>query len=144
MTSRLRALRALSRAELRSLGTAWLCLLVAGLALRVLPLPRIERLLACLVPARGRVRPLEPGRLARLVAVAARYHLLPLACLPRSLALQALLRRQGAGARLRIGVCREGGALRAHAWVEHGGRPVADPEDIGDTFLPLAAARRTA
>jgi Transglutaminase-like superfamily len=140
MKTRLKLLRTLSPAEIRGLGLAWLCLLVAGLAIRVLPLPRIERLLARLAPAR-RVTPLEPGRLARLVGIAARHHLLPLACLPQSLALQALLRRQGVGAELRIGVRREDRMLRAHAWVEHAGLPVADPVGIGEVFLPLMQAR---
>lgn len=143
MKSRLSALRALTQAELKSLGVAWLCLLVAGLALRVLPLPRIERLLGGIALAHRQVHPLEAGCLARLVGIAARYHLIPLNCLPRSLALQALLRAHGVSARLRIGVRREDGALRAHAWVEHAGLPVAEPQGIGAAFLPLHSARRS-
>lgn len=54
-------------------------------------------------------------------------------CLPQSLALQALLRRQGLSAELRIGVRRADGKLQAHAWVEHAGSP------LGETapYLPL-------
>lgn len=43
-------------------------------------------------------------------------------CLPRALAAQTMLRRRGIASRLCLGVAREGGALRAHAWVEVEGR----------------------
>lgn len=51
------------------------------------------------------------------------------ACLPQSLAGHRLLDRYGYPVEVRIGATREGDAdpLEAHAWVEHGGRPV-----IGD------------
>jgi hypothetical protein len=58
-------------------------------------------------------------------------------CLPRALAALILLRRRGVPAELRIGVARdEGGALKAHAWVESEGAVVAG----GD--VPLAEYER--
>jgi len=52
-------------------------------------------------------------------------------CLPRSLALQHMLLRQGWPSRLRIGVRRDAdGALVAHAWVE-----ALDGEPIGESDL---------
>ena len=133
MKSKLRALLALTPDERRALGLAWAYLLISDLALRILPLPRVERVLARL--SAGRREPgLTPARLAQLTGIAARHHLLPMVCLPQSLALQALLRRQGLSSELRIGVRRAGGTLHAHAWVEHAGSP------LGETvpYLPLA------
>ena len=126
-------------AELRTLGRAWMYLLVAYIAIRVLPIRRVEALLESLSPKKKKEIP--SSRLARLVDIAARRHLRPMTCLPRSLALRALLRRHGIEADLLIGVRREAGSLRAHAWIEDAGRPVGEPEDIQRLFLPLAAAR---
>lgn len=39
-------------------------------------------------------------------------------CLPRALAVQAMLRRRGVGSRVCIGAGRDNGVLAAHAWVE--------------------------
>jgi hypothetical protein len=60
-------------------------------------------------------------------------------CLARSLALQALLRRSGHEASLRIGVRREGAALEAHAWVACDARPIDDEPGTGTyaAFEPL-------
>lgn len=139
MKAELRALRGLSRENRGSLARAWAYLLVANLALRFLPVSRAGALLGRL-GGRPRKRPtgVPADRLARLVAIAGRHHLLPMTCLPRSLALQALLRRQGIEAELRIGVRREAGELRAHAWVEQAGAPVGEPADVELRFQPLA------
>ena len=140
MTTRLRTFLALSREERRCLTRAWACLLVADLALHVLPIPRVERLLGWLgKPRQGMAIP--AGRLADLVGIAARHHLRPMPCLPRSLALQALLRRSGIGAYLRIGVRQEDGSLTAHAWVEHAGAPLGEPVDVDRLYSPLRSAR---
>ena len=136
MKGKLHALLALTPAERRTLGLAWAYLLAADLALRVLPLPRVERLLARLSAGRPKPGP-APARLAQLTGIAARHHLLPMVCLPQSLALQALLRRQGLSSELRIGVSRAGGTVHAHAWVEHAGSPLGDPVP----YLPLARGR---
>lgn len=136
-----RALRALSRRELGSLIRAWVYLLVADVALRFAALPRVERLLALLASGRRRQAALPAGRLAALVAAAARHHLRPMTCLPRALALQALLRRNGIQGELRIGVRREAGALQAHAWIEDAGSPLGEPAEPRPRYLPLARIR---
>ena len=136
MRAELQAWRALRREERGSLVRAWTYLLIADCALFVLPVPRVAALLRLF---QGRQREGIPAaRLARLVESASRHHLRPMTCLTRSLALQALLRRQGIEADLRIGVRREDGLLHAHAWVEHAGVPVGEREDVDRTFLPLA------
>lgn len=136
--SSLRALRSLSGRELGSLIRAWTYLLVADVALRFMAFPRVERLLALLTGGRQRQAALSAGRLATLVSAAARHHLRPMTCLPRALALQALLRRNGIQAELRIGVRREAGDLQAHAWIEAAGSPVGEPSP---SYLPLVQIR---
>lgn len=140
--SSLRALLSLSRRELGTLIRAWVYLLVADVALHLVAFPRAEGLLALLAGGRRRQSALPAGRLAALVTAAARHHLCPMTCLPRALALQALLRRNGIQAELRIGVRREGGALQAHAWIEDAGSPVGEPAEPGPRYLPLAPLTR--
>lgn len=139
MKAELQALRALSGEERRSLARAWVYLLLADLALQVLPVRRVGALLR-LFGGRTRKEASADG-LAHLVGIAGRHHFHPMTCLPRSLALQALLRRHGIESDLRIGVRREAGELRAHAWVEHDGGPVGEPADVELRFQPLAAGR---
>lgn len=64
---------------------------------------------------------------------------LRLSCLPRSLALVALLRGRGVDAALRIGVAKEAGLTRAHAWVEIDGAVVGEVLELPFVTLPLAA-----
>lgn len=139
MRAELQAWRALRREERGSFALAWTYLLIADLALFVLPMPRVASLLRLL---KGRRRDgIQAADLARLVGAAARHHIRPMTCLTRALALQALLCRQGIEAGLRVGVRREAGLLHAHAWVEHAGVPVGEREDVDLTFLPLDEAR---
>lgn len=139
MRTELSRFLALSREDRRGFSLAWAYLLVADLALRFLPLARVQGLLARLPALPPASRPL-PGRLASLVGSAARHHLRPATCLTRALTLQALLRRQGHQAELRIGVRREGGALQAHAWVEHAGSPLGDPAGVDLVYRPLSTS----
>lgn len=139
MKAELNAWRALRREDRGSFVRAWAYLLLADVALRILPVHRVEALLRRL-GGRSR-RAADSAQLAYLVGAASRHHLRPMNCLPRSLALQALLRRHGIEADLRIGVRREAGELRAHAWIEQAGRPVGEPADVELRFQPLAAGR---
>jgi len=47
-------------------------------------------------------------------------------CLPRSLTLWWLLRRNGLACELKIGVQRDGERMRAHAWVDYYGTAIGD------------------
>lgn len=137
MRTKLKAWRSLPREDRGHLARAWAYLFVARATLPVLPLPRVGALLNRLPagsPPAG--EPLPAAHLARLVDVAARNHVRPMTCLPRSLALQALLHRQGEEADLRIGVRREAGRILAHAWIEQAGDPVEEPASVG-AFAPL-------
>lgn len=72
---------------------------------------------------------------ARLVqAAASRIPFKLPSCLVRSTTLWYLLRRQGIGAEIRIGVNKEDGVFSAHAWVEIDGIVLNDKPDIHDQF----------
>lgn len=141
MNTRLKALSGLPHEERALLVRAWFALLWAGIALRFLPLPKVQRLLSSLRPLRSSRGSVPLSRLAHLVGVAARHHVLPARCLQRALTLQSLLAQRGVKADLRIGVRRQNGHLRAHAWVESAGIPLAESPEIAVLFLPLARAR---
>ena len=71
---------------------------------------------------------------ARMVAAAAHHGPFHASCLPQSLVVQWLLRRQGIPSRLQLGVRKESGVLAAHAWVEYRGEPVIDSPDVRRRF----------
>jgi hypothetical protein len=65
-------------------------------------------------------------------------------CLERSMTLWWLLRRDGIDGELHIGARKEGGQLKAHAWVELGGQVLNDSAEIHNHYArfdaPIAAA----
>jgi Transglutaminase-like superfamily len=87
----------------------------------------------------ARVNPAAPAQSAdsdaeqlrktsRMVRAAVHHSLLHFTCLEESLGLWYLLRKQGIAPQLRIGVRKENGKFEAHAWVEHGGEALNQPE----------------
>jgi len=81
--------------------------------------------------------PKNPERLYQLVRWASLLHLLPMACLERSLALQWMLRRRGVNAQLEIGAHKVSEGISAHAWVEVNGQVVGESEEISERFKVL-------
>ena len=73
---------------------------------------------------------------SRMVLAAARHSFLKATCLERSLALWWLLARHGVATQLRIGVRKTCEQFEAHAWVEHGGVAIGEPDT---THLHYAA-----
>ena len=57
-------------------------------------------------------------------------------CLSRSLALRQLLHNKGVRTQFRIGVDKNGGELKAHAWLEYNGTPIG--ETISDQYNAFA------
>jgi hypothetical protein len=64
----------------------------------------------------------------RMVLAAAHNSPIPSTCLERSLSIWWLLGRQGIGSQLRIGVRKDEENFQAHAWVEHDGVAIGEPE----------------
>lgn len=122
MRSILSRFRRLGRADRAALVRGALTLLVARVALWILPFNTARRLLVR-SPKRPEARTrLTPWQIRWSVRHASR--LVPAAtCLPRALAVESLLVGSGREAVLRIGVLRkDNGGFEAHAWVESGGR----------------------
>lgn len=117
----------------------WLLLLLADVALRLLPFSRVERWSDCRLraiqdPTKAAA---QVARLHRFVGIAARKHLYPMTCLRRSLVLRWLLGRQGVPVELKLGVRREASGLEAHAWIEYEGQPVGEAESL-DRYASLS------
>lgn len=147
---RWRTLRRLPWSERRSAAAALLALTGIRLALTSLGFRRVHGMLArwAAAPAPATQRP-PAHRAARAAATlraldrAAGCGPSRPSCLPRSLTLWWLLRRQGLPAELRIGVRREGDRLEAHAWVEQDGVVVGDHADVHDRFHAFVGSIQT-
>ena len=126
---------------------AWFVVVSAKAGIQTVGLARTLKLLSPLPlagegGAKRREREDWP-RAALWLNLAARYCPGGAKCLPRSVALLALLRRAGIACELRIGVGKTEPALEAHAWVEVNGAPVNDTDDVGErysAFEPSIAA----
>ena len=133
-----RAFRSLSWAERWILARTLGLLPIAVVSLRLLGFRRTQ---ALLLPASdsATARTDQPvaEALTRVVQGAAPWSPLPANCLPRALVLCRLLRREGLQAELRLGVGKPEGEFSAHAWVEHAGRALAEPEGSGRRFAAL-------
>ena len=144
MKRKLRRALSLSRGQWWILTRAWVLLLLVDLGLRILPFTRLQKILTPKLPAVEESNLLETlptiQYLQRWVGTAARNHLYPMTCLRRALVLQWLLARQGIAVNLRFGVRKEAGTLNAHAWLEHRGRPIGEPQRIARHYAPLMAS----
>ncbi len=108
-------------------ATVWLVLV--RLALATLPFLRVRAL--CERASRGQPLAGRPASEIRWAVLAAARRLPATRCLPRALALQALLRQAGIESELRIGVAKDPrGGLVAHAWVDREGQPFLADEDL--------------
>lgn len=134
--------RQLSRADRWLLVQAFLALPLVALGLRCFGLRRLQAGLNQGAAMAGHPSALKSDldqarATARLVQAAARYGLFRLKCLPQSLVLWWLLRRQGLAGELYIGVRPEPSRLEAHAWVEFQGLVLNDSEDVARRFAPF-------
>lgn len=127
----------LSGRERRLLISAVAMLPVAAMRVRLFGAPAVARGGLTRRPAAD--EPPVVREAARMVKAAAHYIPVNLTCLPQSIVLQQLLRREGIETAVRIGVRKRDGTLDGHAWVEHDGRPVSDPPSVQDEFKVLHA-----
>lgn len=154
--------KSMSGDERRLWLTAWLALPMLALLLRFFGLRRTQELLLSIHRRDAEFRrgfaevfqtssafPLRSLRLcgeerfaevvARLINSAARYSPVTVNCLPQSLFVWWMLRREGIEAELRIGVRKERQTVEAHAWVELSGQVLNDRADVEQRFQPFDA-----
>ena len=79
-------------------------------------------------------------RLYQLVGWASHLHILPMACLEKSLALEWMLRRRGINAQVEIGAHKVSEGINAHAWVEVNGQVVGESENVITNFKVLRSS----
>ena len=143
MPSRLRRLAELSARDGLLLGQLVAGSVAAAIGLRLVPLPRLTAFLARCARHRGlRHLPLshagyEVQRLAELADMAARVAGGDRRCLRRSLLLFWLLEARREPVTLRLGIRKEAGALRAHAWIETRARVLGSGADTPAPYTPL-------
>lgn len=144
MLRELRGYLSLSGNDRRLLTRAFVSLAAVEVALRVLGYGRLVERIDAASASRREVDPEDlrrARRYARWLEVASRYHIVRARCLHRSLALHRWLRQQGLPSELRIGVRKEDGELKAHAWVELGEQLANDEAAAVAAFTPLASNR---
>lgn len=111
--------------------------LAVRLALTLFPFARLRVAIERLRSRPSAAARVSADELAWSVSAVSRY--VPRAtCLTQALALEALLRKQGYEAELRIGVARKGGRFRAHAWLEREGKILIGATGASE-FTALAA-----
>jgi hypothetical protein len=115
---------------------AWLTVAWVDMAVRWLPY-RLWRPWLRVVPPTGRASAHDLKTLADWVEIGASHYPRPVSCLPRALALRAMLSRRGLSASVRIGAGRQGETVLAHAWVEHDGQVLNDAPDVRERYIPL-------
>jgi hypothetical protein len=149
MMRRLRRFLALCASERRLFIGAWLALPIIDVSLRVFGLESTRRALDRLSPVAslsaaqqqcGQGVPsdalIAAEQAASVIALAGRHALANGSCLRQALLLGWLLRRRGLLPELHIGVCTRGG-FAAHAWVELGGRHLAQGPEQQARFVRL-------
>jgi hypothetical protein len=145
--------RKISKFLALSPGQRWLLvqtlflLPLTAAALRLLSFRRVSATLASLSPRAGRKAPDDgPETLsqvrttARMVNLAARHGFFNASCLHRAMILWWLLRRQGIASDLRFGVRKKVGEVQAHAWVEYGGNPLDDEQNLRQHYVTFEEA----
>jgi hypothetical protein len=134
--SPLRRIRRFPGWKLRLLPEAIFWLLIARLALLLVPFPKIARYLGTLqAPGAAEVTADAAGillarRVGQAIDTAADYAPLPLVCLPRALAGWQMLHRRGIPSRLHFGALRESHrdpsrpGIQTHAWLSSSGAEI--------------------
>ncbi len=129
----LRKLLALSGAERRVLLESAALLTLTAAGLRLFGLRRVYRWMGRHTSRPAPAQPAPDGAFPQRAAAGVRRAARPLpyaTCLPQSMTLWWLLQRRGIQSELRLGVRKEGGDLKAHAWVEVEGVPLNDHGDL--------------
>lgn len=129
--------RRLSPRERRLFLQAWVMLPIAAIRVRLSGAASFLDAPAVTSPPSPSPPPIV-REAARMVSAAARFGPLTASCLPRSIVLQQLLRREGIMTDIRVGVRKADGLLDGHAWVEYHGVAVSDPPDVPERFTVLS------
>jgi len=117
-----------------------LLLPLTAAALRVVPLRHLHDLVDRPSAGRRATDLARANRTAHMVAAAAEYGPYRASCLPQSLVLQFMLRRDGMRGELKYGVRRMDNHVTAHCWIELDGEPLIDSSEVRRQFAVLEPA----
>ena len=136
----MRRLRVLSHSEQSTLARAAVLLPLVCSSLHLVGYRRTYQwleALPCSNRVRGQADEVEKvTHIGNMLALAARRHpLVRPTCLPRSLVLRHLLRREGYPATLHFGARKVDGRLLGHAWVALDGEVVGDASDVAEQYV---------
>jgi hypothetical protein len=127
----------LSSRDRRTLIQAAVLLPLTALVLRLTGLRLCQQVFSQFIPRRSVLKTWQSEaalasarRISWLVGAAARRGVYPATCLPQSLVLWFLLRREGIEGALCLGTRKEAGRFEAHAWIELAGVVLNDSEDV--------------
>ncbi len=137
MIKQLRKFFACPFEDRRLLVQAAVLLTVVRLLLALLPMPRLQVILARI--ARMRAMPTHaPQRILWAATVASRYVPWANTCLMRALVVHGWFQQCGFPTTLCIGVTKDQGRLKAHAWIESEGQVVLGGEVALAPYITLA------
>ena len=140
LTNKWRKFQRLAREERFLLVKALFLIPLTGLGIRLFNFTRLQNVMAVLASRNGNRVPGDNHALvraltaARMVQTAAGQGLYRANCLPQSLVLWWLLKREGIEGDLRIGVSKERGRFEAHAWVECRGVPLNQSNEMLERY----------
>ena len=125
---RLKRVSSWTAQEWRLFGEAWAALLAARFAIRRWQMGDVLEHLQGVARSHDQREVLhEP--IVRAVQRATHLHIVPMLCLPQSVAISWMLARRGIACEFVIGARPKEGQLDAHAWVEREGVPINSPLD---------------
>jgi len=119
------------------LAQAMVLLPATALALRFVPLRHLRSIIDRPRTTRRAHDKARADRIAHMVAAAAAHGPYRATCLPQSIVLQWLLRRDGMRGELRYGVRQVDGTVTRHCWVELDGEPLIDSAAVRRKFAVL-------
>lgn len=124
-----------------------LWVILVSLLARLLPLPRVQQLISTrLRPVSAADRPPTPEQLARTIDRLLRLDLFVFrrSCWKRALVLHRFLAFQGIESRIMFGVQKQAtGPIQGHAWLEHQGRPLLEPDADPGAYIVTFSLPRT-
>ena len=129
--SRLKRLWRWTPQEWLLVAEAWVALLLARVAIRRWQMGEVLEHLQRVARSHNE-ETMRHEPIVRAVQRATHLHLVPMLCLPQSVAISGMLARRGVVCEFVIGARPKEGQLDAHAWVERDGVPINSPLDSAE------------
>jgi hypothetical protein len=139
LNNRLKRLPQLNISDVALLLEAWITLTWIDLIIRFLPYEKWRHRIVLNIECSGtkNMGQMRLKQFVQSVAIAAKYHVVTMNCLRRTLALQSMLARRNLSTNVHIGVRFAKTRLEAHAWLSFHGAVINDSVDVQDRYKEL-------